>query len=159
MERSKTSTAALATASVCVYLVFGGGGGDGVSAQCASVIAPFIGGGALTYENLFLFDGGKTFSNASGTAIINGIPEDATGVSVTRCKYEFVGPKTTSRIQLRFIRSTLGNNSVVILQDGEANPFSPSVGVFYGLSETLPAFVGSSTGNQGRDSPMFKNYS
>ena len=35
-------------------------------------------------------------------------------------------------MQLRVTRSTLGNNSIVTLHDGEANPFVPAVGVFFG---------------------------
>ena len=43
-----------------------------------------------------------------------------------------MGPVASSRVQLRVTRSTLGNNSIVTLHDGEANPFVPAVGVFFG---------------------------
>ena len=47
-------------------------------------------------------------------------------------RYEFVGPVASSRVQLRVTRSTLGNNSIVTLHDGEGNPFAPAMGVFFG---------------------------
>ncbi len=121
--------------------------------QCAHVNNPFL-GGALTYQNLLSFGGGALYTNASGTVSIGNIAADAVGTSATRCRYEFVGPTTTSRIQLRFSRSTLGNNSIMTLHDGEGNPFAPAVGVFYGHGEDVPSIgvggvgVGSVLGNQ-----------
>lgn len=47
-------------------------------------------------------------------------------------RYEFVGPVASSRVQLRVTRSTLGNNSIVTLHDGEGNPFAPAIGAFFG---------------------------
>ena len=59
-------------------------------------------------------------------------------------RYEFVGPVASSRVQLRVTRSTLGNNSIVTLHDGEGNPFAPAIGVFFGEQETLPAVLNQS---------------
>ena len=53
-------------------------------------------------------------------------------------RYEFVGPVASSRVQLRVTRSTLGNNSILTLHDGEGNPFAPAAGAFFGEQETLP---------------------
>ena len=38
----------------------------------------------------------------------------------------------SSRVQLRVTRSTLGNNSIVTLHDGEGNPFAPAAGALEG---------------------------
>ena len=59
-------------------------------------------------------------------------------------RYEFVGPVASSRVQLRVTRSTLGNNSIVTLHDGEGNPFAPAIGAFFGEQETLPAVLNQS---------------
>ena len=53
--------------------------------QCAPDTNPFI-GGALTFENLLLFDGGVRFTNASGVVRISGIPADNETTSATRCR-------------------------------------------------------------------------
>ena len=55
-----------------------------------------------------------------------------------------MGPVASSRVQLRVTRSTLGNNSIVTLHDGEGNPFAPAIGVFFGEQETLPAVLNQS---------------
>ena len=54
--------------------------------QCASATNPFV-GGALTFDNLLLFDGGVRFTDASGIVRINDIPADTETTSVTRCRW------------------------------------------------------------------------
>ena len=56
-----------------------------VRGQCAATTHPFV-GGALTLENLLLFDGGVRFTDASGMVRISGIPADNDTTSATRCR-------------------------------------------------------------------------
>ena len=56
-----------------------------VCGQCAATTHPFV-GGALTLENLLLFDGGVRFTDASGMVRISGIPADNDTMSATRCR-------------------------------------------------------------------------
>ena len=46
-------------------------------------------------------------------------------------------------MQLRVTRSTLGNNSILTLHDGEGNPFAPAAGAF--LSGLPGGFIGHAT--------------
>ena len=54
--------------------------------QCAPATNPFV-GGALTFENLLLFDNGVRFTNASGILRISDIPADNDTTSATRCRW------------------------------------------------------------------------
>ena len=54
--------------------------------QCAPDTNAFV-GGALTFDNLLLFDGGVRFTDASGIVRINDIPADTETTSVTRCRW------------------------------------------------------------------------
>ena len=56
-----------------------------VCGQCAAMTHPFM-GGALTLENLLLFDGGVRFTDASGMVRISDIPADNDTISATRCR-------------------------------------------------------------------------
>ena len=58
--------------------------------QCAPDTHPFV-GGALTFENLLLFDGGVRFTNASGMVRISDIPADTDTTSATRCRSVAIG--------------------------------------------------------------------
>ena len=62
-------------------------------------------GGALTLENLLLFDGGLRFTNASGMVHIKDIPADTDATSATRCRSTF------SRRQKSGIKSLVRNIS------------------------------------------------
>ena len=72
--------------------------------QCARAGNPFV-GGALTLENLLLFDGGLRFTNASGMVHIKDIPADTDATSATRCRSTF------SRRQKSGIKSLVRNIS------------------------------------------------
>ena len=73
------------TAAVTVTLFLASSFYREVCGQCAATTHPFV-GGALTLENLLLFDGGVRFTDASGMVRISGIPADNDTMSATRCR-------------------------------------------------------------------------